>query len=72
MIEAVMYGVTPSANTEIGAEVTAGEEVEHAEQSSGNVAPNFLETSVVDTGGGDVGAEAIDGEKSQRKENAPA
>ena len=50
----------------------AGEKIQNAEKCSRNVAPDFVEPDLVDAGRCDVCAEAIDGEQSERKENAPA
>jgi hypothetical protein len=55
-----------------GAEVSTGEEIEHAEQSSSDVAPDLIQTCFVDTRSTDVCTKTIDGEQAQGKENAPA
>jgi len=51
-------------------EITAGEKVEHAEQRSGNLAPNLLETQFIDSRSSNVTAKTVNSKERQSKKDA--
>jgi len=48
------------------------EQIQNAEQRSGNVVPHLVQAILVNSGRADVCAKAIDREHAKRKQNAPA